>query len=220
MAGASRRHAAITRTLTTLLQSALERRGCDAYASDLRLRVGDDLYFYPDNVVANGERDGTGRDETAPALLTEILSESAEHRDLGIKFAAYRSLPSLLVYLVVAQDTRCVAIHWREHENAFWRHHAVHGAGVIRLTVLGGVASLVGRRRDTCQTDAGPALFAETPRCAGLPRIVRRASAHPHPSSSGCGSRRKRGSHRHPVPIGRARGASKTQFLHSPARER
>jgi Uma2 family endonuclease len=140
MAGASRRHAAITRNLTTLLQSALERRGCDAYASDLRLRVGDDLYFYPDVVVACGERDGTDRDETAPALLAEILSESTEHRDLGIKLAAYRSLPSLLVYLVVAQDTRRVEIHWREHENASWRHHAVRGAGVIHLTtVLGGV---------------------------------------------------------------------------------
>lgn len=139
LAGASRRHAAIARNLTTLLQTSLEKRGCDAYTSDLRLRVSADLYFYPDVIVACGDRDGTDRDETAPALLVEILSDATEPRDFGIKLAAYRSLPSLLAYLVVAQDTRRVEIHWREREDSPWQHDVVRGAGVVRLDVLGGM---------------------------------------------------------------------------------
>jgi Uma2 family endonuclease len=138
LAGASRRHAAIVRNLTTLLQAASEARGCDAYASDLRLRISDDLYFYPDVIVACGDRDAADRDETDPTLLAEVLSESTEHRDLGIKLAAYRSLPSLRVYLVVAQDIRRVEVHWREHENTPWRHDVVRGASVVQLPALGG----------------------------------------------------------------------------------
>lgn len=137
LAGASRRHVAITRNLMALLQAALEGRGCDAYASDLRLRVGGDLYFYPDVMVTCGERAGSDRDETTPTLLAEVLSKGTEHRDLGIKLAAYRSLPSLLAYLIVAQDTRRVEVHWREREDAPWRHDVVRGAGVVRLAALG-----------------------------------------------------------------------------------
>jgi Uma2 family endonuclease len=139
LAGASRRHAAIAANLTAILHGATEGGGCQVYTADLRLRVSADLYFYPDVIVACGERDGTDRDETAPTLLAEILSESTEHRDLGIKLAAYRSLPSLLAYLIVAQDTRRVEIHWREHEAAPWRHDVVRGSGVVHLTALGGL---------------------------------------------------------------------------------
>jgi Uma2 family endonuclease len=140
LAGASRRHVAITRNLTILLQAALEGPGCDAYATDLRLRVAADMYFYPDVIVACGERGGTDRDETAPTFLAEVLGESTGHRDLGLKLAAYRSLPSLLVYLIVAQDTRRVEAHWREHEGAPWHQRVVDGAGVLQLPVLGGLA--------------------------------------------------------------------------------
>ncbi|CAN5812401.1 Uma2 family endonuclease [soil metagenome] len=139
LAGASRRHAAIARNLTILLQAALEGRGCDAYATALRLRVAADMYFYPDVMVACGERAGTDRDETAPTLLAEVLSESTEDRDLGLKLAAYGSLPSLLAYLVVAQDTRRVEVHWREREDAPWQHQVVRGAGIVHLAALGGV---------------------------------------------------------------------------------
>jgi Uma2 family endonuclease len=139
LAGASRRHAAIVRNLTTLLQTTLGTRGCDAYASDLRLRVGDDLYFYPDVIVACGDRDPTDRDETAPAILVEVLSDSTEHRDLGIKLAAYRAIRTLYAYLVVAQDTRRVEVHWREHEQSSWQHAVVSGVGAVRLDVLGGL---------------------------------------------------------------------------------
>lgn len=139
LAGASRRHAAIVRNLTTLLQATTEARGCDAYATDLRLRVSDDLYFYPDVIVACGKRHGTDRDETHPTLLAEVLSASTEDRDLGIKLAAYRSLPSLLAYVIVAQDARGVEVQWREQEDAPWRHELVRDTGIVHVPAVGGL---------------------------------------------------------------------------------
>jgi len=90
-------------------------------------------------MLACGERTGTDRDETAPTLPVEILSESTEHRDLGIKLVAYRSLPSLLAYLVVSRDARRVEVHRRRDEAAPWEHGLVEGAGIVRLSALGGV---------------------------------------------------------------------------------
>jgi Uma2 family endonuclease len=139
LAGASRRHVAITANLTALLHAASEGSDCRVYASDLRLRVAPDLYFYPDVMLVCGERGATDRDETAPTLVAEVLSESTGHRDLGLKLAAYRSLPSLLAYLVVAQDARRVEAHWREDAGSPWRQEAA-GDGAIRLPVLGGLA--------------------------------------------------------------------------------
>ena len=139
LAGASRRHVAITGNLTAFLHAYSEGGDCQVYATDLRLRVAADLYFYPDVMLVCGERGGTDRDETAPTLIVEVLSESTEHRDLGLKLAAYRSLPSLRTYLVIAQNERRVELHWREDSDSPWRQDAVEAAGVLHLELLGGL---------------------------------------------------------------------------------
>lgn len=139
LAGTSRRHAAISANLTALIHAATEESDCQVYTADLRLRVAADMYFYPDVMVTCGERSVTDRDETAPTLLAEVLSESTEHRDLGLKLVAYRSLPSLLVYLIIAQDERRVEVHWRERDDTPWGHEVVRGSGVVHLTAFGGV---------------------------------------------------------------------------------
>lgn len=139
LAGASRRHAVIAANLTAFLHDATSRGDCQVYAADMRLRVSEDLYFYPDVMVACGPRSGTDRDETEPVLLVEVLSGSTVHRDLGLKLAAYRAIPSLRAYLVVYQDERKVESHWREHEDAPWRNEVARGETTIKLGALGGL---------------------------------------------------------------------------------
>lgn len=91
-------------------------------------------------MVACGERDGADRDETEPLLLAEVLSEATAQRDLGLKLVAYRGIRSLRAYLVVSQHERKVEVHWREYEDAAWRHEAVRGEAALMLTALGGMA--------------------------------------------------------------------------------
>lgn len=139
LAGANRRHGVIATNLVVLLHEVTSGGDCQVYAADMRLRVSDDLYFYPDVMVACGLRSGTDRDETDPVLLVEVLSGSTVHRDIGLKLAAYRAIPSLRAYLIVYQDERRVESHWREREDARWRHEVARGETSVHLGVLGGL---------------------------------------------------------------------------------
>ena len=52
-----------------------------------------------------------------PTLIVEVLSPSTEDYDHGTKFAHYRSVPSLQVYLLVAQDRVHVELYERQPDN-------------------------------------------------------------------------------------------------------
>jgi Uma2 family endonuclease len=59
---------------------------------------------FPDIVVdVPGETRGDLK-ARAPVLIVEVLSPSSERLDLGDKAAEYLKLPSLIAYLVFAQD--------------------------------------------------------------------------------------------------------------------
>jgi Uma2 family endonuclease len=62
----------------------------------------------------------------------EVLSEATERIDRREKLLAYRTLPSLQEYLLVAQDERHVTVYRRQND---W--HAEHlDAGAIPLACL------------------------------------------------------------------------------------
>lgn len=108
MTGASRKHNLINGNLYATLHGQLRGRPCEVYANDMRVKVdATGLYTYPDIVVAC-DRPEFEDDQVDtllnPALIIEVLSESTEGYDRGAKFAHYRALPSLLEYLLVAQD--------------------------------------------------------------------------------------------------------------------
>lgn len=108
MAGASRQHNLIAGNLYREISQQLRGRPCEAYISDMRVKVGrTDLYTYPDVVVVCGEIrfEDTSHDTLLnPLVLVEVLSASTEAYDRGEKFAHYRRLESLQEYLLVAQD--------------------------------------------------------------------------------------------------------------------
>jgi Uma2 family endonuclease len=108
MTGASRRHNLIVTNLVAALHAPLRGQGCEIYANDMRVRVpATDSYLYPDLVIACGEprfEDAELDTLLNPILLIEVLSRTTQRYDRWDKFAAYRTLPSLAEYLLVAQD--------------------------------------------------------------------------------------------------------------------
>jgi len=54
-----------------------------------------------------------------PVLIIEVLSDSTRDYDLGRKFEYYRSLPSLMEYLTIAQDEVRVT-HWTRKGEKHW----------------------------------------------------------------------------------------------------
>ncbi|HVF45425.1 MAG TPA: Uma2 family endonuclease [Pyrinomonadaceae bacterium] len=107
MTGASRRHNLIAVNITGQLHPQLRGRPCEAYASDMRVRVPSRAYLYPDVVVVCGEprlEDDYFDTLLNPTVLVEILSESTERYDRGRKFGFCRTIESLAEYVLVAQD--------------------------------------------------------------------------------------------------------------------
>ena len=122
LAGASERHGTIVANLVFSLVGALKGRPCKVYANDLRLQVAaTGLYTYPDLLVICGPPEFSDEVQDMvrnPRLIVEVLSPSTEDYDRGRKFAHYRTLPSLVEYLVVAQD--------RPHVERFFREQGDH----------------------------------------------------------------------------------------------
>jgi Uma2 family endonuclease len=118
MTGASWEHNLITANLSGELHARLKARPCFVLSNDMRVRVESaNVGTYPDvAVLCNEPRFYDDRRDTIvnPTLLIEVLSRSTEGHDRGGKFAAYRQLPSLRQYVLVAQDRVGVDLLTRE----------------------------------------------------------------------------------------------------------
>jgi Uma2 family endonuclease len=108
MTGASRKHNLVAGNTFGELRQQLKGRQCQAYVSDMRVKVtATGLYTYPDVVVVCGEprfEDGYVDTLLNPTLLVEVLSPSTERYDRIAKSSYYRTLESLAEHLLVAQD--------------------------------------------------------------------------------------------------------------------
>lgn len=107
MVGASRPHILIAGNIHGLLWNALRGRPLEVYETDMRVRIPQGPYYYPDVTVAPSPPEL--EDEEAdtllnPLVIVEILSPSTRRIDRGEKLDNYRRIPSLTDYLIVAQD--------------------------------------------------------------------------------------------------------------------
>jgi Uma2 family endonuclease len=103
MTRASRAHAMIVRNLVVALDGQLDPLEWTVVA-DFGLDIGPKTLRFPDVMVERAG--GSGRDYTAsaPAVLVEVLSPSTARFDLGDKAAEFLRIPSLIAYVVFAQD--------------------------------------------------------------------------------------------------------------------
>lgn len=123
MSGAKRNHNKITTNLGGLFWQHLKGKDCESYASDMRVFIPKTgLYTYPDLVVVCGEprfRDNIPDTLVNPLILVEILSDSTESYDRGMKFQHYRSIDSLKEYVLVSQSEARIEKYVRQGDG-FW----------------------------------------------------------------------------------------------------
>jgi Uma2 family endonuclease len=122
MAGASDEHNTITGNTFASLHSQLRQRPCRVYANDMRVRVSDDEYVYPDIAVVCGKpdiRDLKGDTLFNPTLIVEVLSKSTRKYDLEGKFESYRTIDSLQEYVLIHQDKVRVHRYTRQSDNTW-----------------------------------------------------------------------------------------------------
>jgi Uma2 family endonuclease len=123
MSGARREHILITDGATAELRQQLRGRSCEAYSSNMRVRVTPvGLYTYPDVVVVCGEpkfADDAFDTLLNPTVIVEVLSESTEAYDRDRKFELYRSLESLAEYVMISSRRVRVERYTREPDGTW-----------------------------------------------------------------------------------------------------
>jgi Uma2 family endonuclease len=140
MSGGSMRHSGLKVNLTGEVRAALRGTPCQAFNSDLRVRVSPRMYAYPDLTIVCGKPMPADERQDIllnPTVIFEVLSPSTESYGRGVKLQRYREIESLTDYILVAQDqirieqyTRGDAIAW-----AFRDYQRVED--VLRIASIG-----------------------------------------------------------------------------------
>ena len=107
MAGGSRHHTAIITNCSGELREQVRKKPCQAYTSEIKVKINDLKYVYPDFTVVCDEQEYADEVETMlvnPTLVGEVMSPSSGDYDQGTKAGYYRSLPSVQQYLLLNQD--------------------------------------------------------------------------------------------------------------------
>lgn len=112
MAGGSDIHNTITINIVAVLLGAARQKGCRTYSSDVKVKVGESLFYYPD-VMFVCEDDPNDYYKEKPCVIVEVLSASTNRTDKNEKRHAYLALPSLQLYLLVDSRRQFVLGHYR-----------------------------------------------------------------------------------------------------------
>jgi Uma2 family endonuclease len=119
MTGGNEKHSIIKYNVSGELRAQLRKAGnCQGYDSDMRIKITDLRYVYPDMSVVCDEAIFADENHTMltnPNLIVEVLSDSSANYDRGEKANYYRSLPSVQSYLLLEQD-RAFAQLYTRHE--------------------------------------------------------------------------------------------------------
>ena len=122
MPGGSFNRDVIGGNIYALLWGALKGHSFVPYKGDLRVRIPDGPYYYPDVAVSPDppELEDQHHDTLLnPCVVFEVLSPSTESKDRGKRLDDYHRIRSLTSYLLVAQDQRRVDHYHREGDQ--WR---------------------------------------------------------------------------------------------------
>jgi Uma2 family endonuclease len=149
MAGGTLDHDTIANGLRNIIFNHLGDGPCRINGPDVRVRVGQAIYYYPDALVTcDTTISGTSIEVTAPHLLVEVLSDSTEAVDRGNKFGDYQTLPSLKEYLLVDSRRRSVEIYRRAEHNR-WLYERYSADAAITLESIGLTCSVAAFYRHT-----------------------------------------------------------------------
>ena len=125
MPGVTREHNLITGNLVVEMNNQLSGRPCEVYFCEMRVKMpATGAYAYPDLAALCGKpafEDANVDTLLNPQLITEVLSESTERHDRGLKLRHYRSIESLQEYLLVSQ-TECRVERYARQPSGEWAY--------------------------------------------------------------------------------------------------
>lgn len=151
LSGGSLNHNQLVQNMTFALLNRFRNNGCRIFSETVKLQLqASRRYVYPDVILhlqwfasALSPREYSAWDLAEqkmvkePTLLVEVLSDRTEKRDLGKKVDYYQALPSLQVYVIIAQDEYWVRVYERSAEGNWLPHRTLEKeTDVVRLENL------------------------------------------------------------------------------------
>ncbi|HLG66034.1 MAG TPA: Uma2 family endonuclease [Ktedonosporobacter sp.] len=137
LAGGTVNHSQISVNIARILYDLLRGSPCRVLNSDMRVRLSESRYVYPDVTVSCDGRDrGTVDIIQSPRLVVEVLSSSTEDYDRGRKFTYYRTCPTIQEYMLISSTYQSVEVFRRERKN-LWTLQVFGPDDMVALTGLG-----------------------------------------------------------------------------------
>lgn len=139
MSGGTLDQSRIGRNTVMLLDAHLEGTPGEVFNSDIQVQVDSTVYRYPDAVVTCDERDlqrGQALQIRHPKLIVEVLSESTEAADRGLKFEEYRRIAEFEEYLLLNAE-RIAADHFRRKDGNVWVFTSYAAGDMVVLESIG-----------------------------------------------------------------------------------
>ncbi len=129
MVGARKNHNRISTNVSRVLGNQSLNRPCEVFSSDMRVKIEEiEKYTYPDIVVAC-EKIEFLEDEldslVNPVVIIEILSNSTESYDRGLKFAHYQLIESLQEYILISQYS-CNVEKYKRDKGGIWLYSSIN----------------------------------------------------------------------------------------------
>ncbi len=137
LAGGTADHSTINGNILTALKNALRGSQCRIHGSDLKVRLSEKRFVYPDVSVSCDPSDrGKITVMQHPILIVETLSPSTETYNRRKKFSYYRACTNIQEYVLVDTQTQSVEVYRRDQE-PFWKFSAFEAGDSIELASLG-----------------------------------------------------------------------------------
>jgi Uma2 family endonuclease len=134
MAGGSMRHNALCARIIEALGAQLRGR-CVVLTSDQRVvSAHRERYVYPDVSVVRGPvlaEPGTSDVLANPTIVIEVLTESTEQYDRGLKWECYQRIESLTDYVLVSQSKRRIEHYGRDRTRTWLYQVAGEGERIV-----------------------------------------------------------------------------------------
>ena len=116
MSGGTGKHSSIMINITIAIGQQLGDSVCALHSSEMRVKVNDSRYVYPDLSAVCGKSSYEDESEISllnPILVVEVTSPSSIEYDRVAKRDFYREVSSIQGYLIVDQHRVCAELYTR-----------------------------------------------------------------------------------------------------------
>lgn len=116
MSGGTGKHSSIMINITITIGQQLGDSVCALHSSEMRVKVNDSRYVYPDLSAVCGKSSYEDESEISllnPILVVEVTSPSSIEYDRVAKRDFYREVPSIQGYLIIDQHRVCAELYTR-----------------------------------------------------------------------------------------------------------